>query len=166
MGSFKIGDLVTTTATACAFDPADRLRAGQVYVVESMDPAGWWLDPDPSDEDRLMVLVSEQSMQHATKETHASLERVFALAVAQSRDGKGADRHGNGKPFEDQPIVRDIAELGSNHGAIAQVRKKALESTRLAATGRKDMAMAELLGAMVYAGAAYLILEAECPGTA
>ena len=91
--------------------------------------------------------------------THASLERVFALAVEQSQSGKGADRHGNGQSFDDQPIFTLNRPLGTNHGALFQVLKKTTESAKLASTGRVDMAKNELLGAMVYAAAAYLMLE-------
>lgn len=95
----------------------------------------------------------------AVTSTHASLERVFALAVEQSQSGKGADRHGNGQSFDDQPIFTLNRPLGTNHGALFQVLKKTTESAKLASTGRVDMAKNELLGAMVYAAAAYLMLE-------
>ena len=178
MSKFKVGDLVTTTATRCKKYHDDPIPSGETFRVYSvygdysvllarlaLDDAGglptrcWWVDRDSL---TLADDPDEGGQQHEDKQegdTHAELKRVFSLAVAQSQSGKGADRHGNGESFTSQPIFTINQALGSNHGALFQVVKKATESARLAATDRKDMAKNELLGAMVYAAAAYLLLE-------
>lgn len=84
-----------------------------------------------------------------------SLRDVLREAVEQASVGKGKERHaGHGEAFEDQQIVQEGRWIGSNHGQIFQARKKAMESTRLP----PDRARAELLGAIVYIAAAYLLL--------
>jgi hypothetical protein len=170
----SVGDVVTVRdfeGAATAEGQADFLRghvpAGTYKVGFVWDDGDVLLESVPHDGARRHLVCRGSLVEAAivqTQEqgdTHASLRRVFDLAVAQTKDGKGADRHGNGEAFERQPIVTINEVLGSNHGALFQVVKKANESARLAATGRKDMAKNELLGAMVYLGAAYLLLEAE-----
>lgn len=95
---------------------------------------------------------------------HASgyepLAEVLVLAFRQSAFGKGQERHGHGKPFLRQPIM----ELGRMTGIAAhtyQVGKKAQEATTMARVGQIDAAKAELLGAIVYAAAGYLLLNGQ-----
>lgn len=157
---FKKGDLVRVRPGAKSFlgHPASEgVLTFKKYLIEH---PGWVVTSQTA---QLADTWKEEDVLFVSREedTHASLRRVFDLAVAQTQSGKGADRHGNGEAFERQPIVTINEVLGSNHGALFQVVKKANESARLAATGRKDMAKNELLGAMVYLGAAYLLLGAE-----
>ncbi len=87
---------------------------------------------------------------------YLSLRTVLERAALQAETGKGAERHGvPGVPFEDQLICRIGHEVGSNHFAIGQAVKKAIESTRLST----DRAVPELLGAINYLAAAVLTLE-------
>lgn len=84
------------------------------------------------------------------------LRMVFDRAVEQARDGKGKERHAQeGEAFTDQPIVQEGERMGSNHFQIGQGRKKALESLRLP----PERARAELLGAINYLAAAYLLVK-------
>lgn len=87
-----------------------------------------------------------------------NLRNVFTAAVEQTKSGKGADRHGSGEAFEDQLIVTIGKHLGSNHFELGQAVKKLIESARLAARGEKDKAKSELLGALNYTAAAYMML--------
>lgn len=87
---------------------------------------------------------------------YASLRRVLDLAFAQAAEGKGKERHASeGTTFEAQPMVTEGLEVGSNHFAIGQARKKLRESTRL----EKDATLREILGAINYAVGAYLVRE-------
>jgi len=83
------------------------------------------------------------------------LHEILMDAFAQAAVGKGAERHGQDKPFEQQPIQLISQMVGSNAGLIYQVCKKSQESLRLS----KEPAIRELHGAIVYAAAAILYLE-------
>lgn len=100
--------------------------------------------------------VADPTPRLAAQPGYELLAQVLDDALDQAQSGKGRERHARpGQPFESQPIVRGNEELGTTHGAIAQVRKKALESLRLPV----DRAVAELLGVIVYAAAAIIVLR-------
>lgn len=87
---------------------------------------------------------------------YESLRHVLDLAVEQAKSGKGKERHASeGQAFVDQPIVTEGEAMGSNHFQLGQARKKLLESIRLP----PDRARAEILGAINYAAAAYLLIK-------
>jgi hypothetical protein len=83
---------------------------------------------------------------------------VLDAAYQQSAEGKGRVRHGHGKPFHEQPIMQ-IARMVGLGGHTYQICKKAQEATTMANGGNPDGAKAELLGIIVYAVAAYLLVE-------
>ena len=83
-----------------------------------------------------------------------SLRYVLTLAIEQANAGKGKERHANGKPFDRQPIMEIGRMVGSGY-PLGQAMKKAQESTRLP----PDRAKAELLGAINYLAAAYMLLD-------
>lgn len=86
-----------------------------------------------------------------------TLANVLDEALLQAQGGKGIDRHSSaGEAFVDQQIVQ-LGEWmgGSTAFAIGQACKKALESTRLP----DDRARRELLGTIVYAAAAVLVID-------
>jgi len=89
---------------------------------------------------------------------YVHLERVLALAYDDAAYGKGKDRHATNQgvelPFHEQPIV-SIGELVGVGFELGQAVKKIHEASELP----KDRAMVELLGAINYCAAAYLILE-------
>lgn len=86
------------------------------------------------------------------------LKQVFDQALAQTQTGKGKARHNQrNEPFTDQQIVRFGDWMGTNHFQVGQAVKKAIESTKLP----KDRARAELLGAIVYLGAAVICLDRQ-----
>lgn len=88
------------------------------------------------------------------------LARVLGLAYDQSAKGKGKERHANAKPFDRQPIL-EIARMVGLGYQTGQIQKKVQEATGMAARGQIDAAKAELLGAIVYAAAAFLYLEEQ-----
>lgn len=88
------------------------------------------------------------------------LARVLGLAYDQSAKGKGKERHANAKPFDRQPIL-EIARMVGLGYHTGQIQKKVQEATGMAARGQIDAAKAELLGAIVYAAAAFLYLEEQ-----
>ena len=83
-----------------------------------------------------------------------SLRGVLKLAIDQASVGKGKERHANGKPFDRQPIMEIGRMVGSGY-PLGQAMKKAQESMRLP----PDRAKAELLGAINYLAAAYMLLD-------
>lgn len=109
-------------------------------------------------QDRPLHLRCSACLVNPAPDLYASLRRVLALAAAQAESGKGKDRHATeGEAFEEQQIVQLGKWMGSSHYEIGQACKKSLESTRLP----RDKALAELLGAIVYLAAAYLVREGE-----
>lgn len=89
---------------------------------------------------------------------YASLRSVLDLAYKQSAEGKGKERHANDKPFDEQPLmlISRMVGLGFPTG---QVQKKVQEAGGMVAAGRPEAAQAELLGAIVYCAAAWLLIE-------
>lgn len=88
---------------------------------------------------------------------YTRLMAVLYKALLQAQSGKGKERHANGEPFEDQPIVWINKQLGSEHGAVFQACKKAMESARL----EGDAKIREILGAINYLAAAVILIEGE-----
>ena len=86
------------------------------------------------------------------------LRRVLEEAYNQSARGKGRVRHANEKPFLQQPIM-EIGRMVGMGGHTYQISKKAQEATTLASRSQHAAAKAELLGVIVYAAAAFLLIE-------
>jgi hypothetical protein len=108
----------------------------------------------------LQPLSLEDLMQPMPGPDYEPLMRVLHLAFDQAAAGKGKERHACGEGFMSQGIM----ERTKHHGvgsATSQVEKKARETIRLIELGRPDAAKAELLGAIVYAAAAWLAVEDE-----
>lgn len=103
-------------------------------------------------------------MPHKTADDGYNVLRdVFASAVEQASGGKGKERHANGAPFVDQPILA-ITRLLTGHpcGALAfQSIKKTIEAGRLVELKGTDAAVAELMGAMNYIAAMVVYLEEQ-----
>lgn len=83
------------------------------------------------------------------------LKEVLTRAFNQAATGKGAARHGQDLPFEQQPMQTLSRSLGSNVGLLYQAAKKAQESLRL----DREHAVFELLGAINYLAGAVIFLE-------
>lgn len=87
-----------------------------------------------------------------------ALERVLRAAYDQSAYGKGKERHANEKAFDRQPIM-EIGRMVGPGFATGQVMKKVQEASGMIQRAELDRAQAELLGAIVYAAAAWLLIE-------
>lgn len=85
---------------------------------------------------------------------YESLRDVLDRAFDQAASGKGAERHAQDLPFEQQTMQKLIDLYGPGF-ALGQAAKKAQESQRLPA-GRD---VAELLGAINYLAGAVIALE-------
>jgi hypothetical protein len=89
---------------------------------------------------------------------YAELQRVLDLAYQQSANGKGNERHANGRPITEQPIMQITRMVGYGFPA-GQAQKKLQEAGGMLKAGRPEAAQAELLGAIVYCAAAWLYIE-------
>jgi hypothetical protein len=87
---------------------------------------------------------------------YESLADVLGRAYAQAAEGKGAERHGQGQPFDEQPMQQLIRLYGIGF-ALGQAAKKAQEAQRLPTVERQ---VAELLGAINYLAGAVIAVEA------
>lgn len=87
---------------------------------------------------------------------YQALLGVFSAAFNQASEGKGKDRHANSdEPFEKQKICEITRRVGLGF-PLGQAIKKAEESLRLGHRGP-----AEILGAINYLAAAYIVLQEE-----
>lgn len=86
-----------------------------------------------------------------TVEGYEQLAAVLQDAYDQAAKGKGAARHGTGKPFHEQPMQYLIRLYGPGF-ALGQAGKKMQEAQRLP----KGAAERELLGAIVYLAGAII----------
>ena len=92
--------------------------------------------------------------QESRDDGYDPLRHVLQLAFDQAAKGKGKERHATDKPFLEQPIM-EIARMVGPGYQLGQAMKKTQEASRLP----NDRARAELLGAINYLAAAYLLLE-------
>ena len=90
---------------------------------------------------------------------YETLARVLNLALDQSANGKGKERHARGAtPFDRQPIMEIGRMVGPGYN-LGQAMKKAQEASGMLARGECARANAELLGAIVYLAAAFALVE-------
>ena len=101
-------------------------------------------------------VLTEDVDRPQTHNPYRAVKNILELAYEQAAYGKGHTRHGNDQNFEDQQLMRDLKDLGIGP-AVYQIRKKALETTRLP----HDHAKRETLGIIIYAVAMYLELERQ-----
>lgn len=102
--------------------------------------------------EELVVQAKERS------DHYAPLRRVLDLALQQASAGKGAERHGGGKPFDKQPML-EIGRMVGWQFCLGQAMKKTQEASRM----EREAAQRELLGAINYLAGAYLLLEETKP---
>jgi hypothetical protein len=93
---------------------------------------------------------------------YSSLHTVLKAAYDQASKGKGSERHGNGKAFEDQPMQSISNLLDSTHGMAFQAIKKIKEAEGMETFEQKER---ELLGAINYI-AGIIIFEKSKAGVA
>jgi len=93
-----------------------------------------------------------------TEAMYAPLKRVLMTAYNHAAVGKGRERHANGDDF----INQDIMAIARVHGIgfqTGQAEKKVRESHGMMAREDFRAARSELLGAINYLAAAYLLIE-------
>lgn len=99
-----------------------------------------------------------QSEIERTEAMYAPLNRVLMMAYNHAAVGKGRERHANGGDF----LTQDIMAIARVHGIgfqTGQAEKKVRESHGMMDRGDYRLAKAELLGAINYLAAAYLLIE-------
>lgn len=116
------------------------------------------VSPPTSFEEHIKARRAQEGAADRPQPNYASLKRVLDAAFAQSAEGKGKARHGNGLDFDQQPIMKIGRMVGTGY-PVGQAMKKGQEAIGMARRGEHDAAKAELLGVIVYAAAAYLLLE-------
>lgn len=85
---------------------------------------------------------------------YLSLQAVLDEAFNQAAFGKGAERHAQSKPFEEQPMQK-LIELYGVGFALGQAGKKMQEAQRMDV----EPAVRELLGAINYIAGVVVHLE-------
>ncbi len=93
-----------------------------------------------------------------TEMMYAPLKRVLMTAYNQAAVGKGRERHANSNDFLNQ----DIMAIARAHGIgfqTGQAEKKVREAHGMIDRTELRAAKAELLGAINYLAAAYLLIE-------
>lgn len=91
-----------------------------------------------------------------TNPGYESLAHVLQRALDQAQSGKGAERHANQLPFDQQPMQTIAAQVGVGF-LTGQAIKKTQESQVL--VGKHGVA--ELLGAINYLAGAVIFLERQ-----
>lgn len=115
--------------------------------TQSSDPLNW------VEQISLPPLSQRREVDH--RDGYEFLEAVLQRAYSQAAHGKGAQRHAQGQPFEEQPMQSLIRLYGVGF-ALGQAAKKSQEAMRLPTTERQ---VAELLGAINYIAGAVIALE-------
>ena len=108
-------------------------------------PDSAWDDVDEGTEKWVKVTVQP---------AYYDLFVVLQQALWQAQDGKGAERHGNGLSFTDQPALTITRAVGLGF-PLGQAMKKIQECQRM----DTDAAKRELLGAINHLAAAVLFLD-------
>lgn len=93
---------------------------------------------------------------------YETLARELTDAYGQSSEGKGKERHANGRPFDRQPIM----EMGRLYGfgfQSGQAAKKVQEAIGMHNRGDVDKAVHEVHGAIVYLSALAALMRETPP---
>jgi hypothetical protein len=107
---------------------------------------------------RPVIQNSRVSGVEMTEVMYEPLRRVLMTAYNHAAVGKGRERHSNGGDF----INQDIMAIARVHGIgfqTGQAEKKVRESHGMLRRSEYRSAKAELLGAINYLAAAYLLIE-------
>ena len=102
--------------------------------------------------------MKQAYMAHPVIEGYECLAEVLAGALDQAQSGKGAQRHGSGLPFDEQPMQKLIDLYGVGF-SLGQAGKKMQESQRM----DTDAAIRELYGAIVYIAGTIIAIERKSP---
>jgi len=91
----------------------------------------------------------ERKVELNLDENFTELFENLMAAYLQCAEGKGQERHGNGKHFTNQPIFK-LNELFGDGFNAGQVAKKLQEACTMANNGEYARAHREALGAIIY----------------
>lgn len=107
------------------------------------------------DSDSLATIRADRTMPVFVREGYDTLFVILCRALHQAQEGKGQERHGNGKPFDQQPImaITDLVGMGFQTG---QAIKKTVEAHGMVNRNQLAEAERELLGAINFLAAAVL----------
>lgn len=107
------------------------------------------------DSDTLSPISEDRTVPVFVREGYDSLFTILCRALHQAQEGKGRERHANGKPFDQQPImvIADQVGMGFQTG---QAIKKTVEAHGMVNRGDLAAAERELLGAINFLAAAVL----------
>lgn len=148
--------------------------SGAIYVYSSRPEwgdTGWFPKPgalcekvdegvgkNPNWRHSLLELPGEKPIPTVPADSrYNSLRLVLQRAYNQAACGKGAERHGQDLPFEDQPMQTISKMLNTDRGMLYQAVKKIQESTRM----ETGAAVRELLGAINYLAGTIIYLEGK-----
>ena len=146
------GDLSSTVLRDRAFNWGRSAQGADYWSYMSLWLQGGGDNPAPSG--CAALTDYEQAAHDATP--YADLWSVLLDVYHQVSEGKGAERHGGGKAFKDQPMQRLIALYGEGF-ALGQAAKKMQEAQRM----EPEAARRELLGAMAYIAGAVVYRDGE-----
>jgi len=141
----------------------EEMKAAMMRVIHKNTTRGYYRAPDVSDGDytmehgKVVHLPVPNLLRRTVCQGYEPLSRVLDDALDQAQNGKGSERHGQGLPFKDQPIMNIPKLQNSDIGLMYQAIKKLQESQRM----DKDAAVRERLGAINYIAASILFLENE-----
>jgi hypothetical protein len=93
---------------------------------------------------------------------YKKLRTILDAAFNQAAYGKGAERHGNGKDWTEQPIFTIAGQVGDGFNA-GQAIKKIQEAHQMAQRGELSKAQHEILGAIVYCASLHELWSAGLP---
>ena len=97
-------------------------------------------------------------MNEMTVPGYERLAEVLSLAYDQAANGKGKERHADGRKFTDQTIF----ETARVHGLgflTGQAEKKAREAHTLLRLKGKEAAISEIRGAINFLAAAVILIQ-------
>jgi hypothetical protein len=103
----------------------------------------------------LTTLLSDRAKTHGD---YTDLIAVLEQALSQAAEGKGKDRHANGRPFNEQPIIT-IGKMVGPGFPIGQALKKGQEAAGMISRHERQAAKRELLGAINYLAAAVILID-------
>jgi hypothetical protein len=129
----------------------------QIETLRALNPEPWQAQHDEQ------AVVAKWSAL-PIPDGYEELTAILHEAIDQAATGKGYERHANGKPFNDQPILRETEAVGMGFPA-GQARKKILEALRCC-DDHPERAVADLLGAINYTAALVIAIRAGMEASA
>lgn len=115
----------------------------------------FWVKSEEKGDCRTFIFRPDE-FSEISVDDYTHLRTILDEAITRASEGKGKDRHANGKPFDEQPIIGLNLSLGSQDGCLFQIQKKCAEASRFYASGEQERAENELLDCIVYAAGAVI----------